>query len=293
MIRAEMRSRNPRSEVPAPEERELFRELTGTLRAAGTDSAPLEALLILGAASGQRGRAVELTRRRAGGEPLAYVLGRKEFMSVDIAVDERVMVPRPETEVLVETAERVGAMMNHEPARVCAAGFRSITYLDVGTGSGCIAVALLVRNPGARAVAVDVSEGALAVAKRNARAHGVLDRLTLVCGDSVGALGDAFRADVLVSNPPYIADPVIASLPRDVRDHEPRIALSGGPDGLDFYRHLAHSMRRCVRRGGAAILEVGYDQAGSVRGILENEGMKVEETVKDLAGIDRVVVGRA
>ncbi len=330
MIRMEMRSRSPRSDVPAPGERELFRELTGMLRGAGTDSAPLEALLILGAVGGQREAAVALTRRRAGGEPLAYILGRKEFMSVEMAVDRRVMVPRPETEILVETAERIAAMMrspehslahsrrpfrnwapprqgstgqgkvrlsadsrsNPEPARDCS-GDRIITYLDVGTGSGCIAVALLARNPEARAVAVDISGGALAVAKGNARAHGVLDRIDLICADSVSALGASFKADVLVSNPPYIADRVIETLPRDVREHEPRVALSGGPDGLDFYRRLAHSIHRCVRRGGAVVLEVGYDQASRVSRILEDDGIRVEETVKDLAGIDRVVVGRA
>ena len=114
-----------------------------------------------------------------------------------------------------------------------------------------------------------------------------------VCVTVTGIQDGSFSADVLVSNPPYIADPVIETLPRDVREHEPRMALSGGPDGLDFYRHLAHSMPRCLRRGGAAVLEVGYDQADDVSRILADEGLKIEEAVKDLAGVDRVVVGRA
>jgi release factor glutamine methyltransferase len=300
----------------------LFRELTEKLRGAGVESAPLEATVILREAGGTEDKAVALAERRAAGMPLAYILGRKEFMSMDMAVDERVMVPRPETEALVETAERWARMrpgghsLAHSRRHGCgygksgtdsiygpsgsevvesclSPGFPGVTYLDVGTGSGCIAVALLARDPRARAVAVDISEGALAVARTNARSHGVSDRLRFVCCDAVGGLSDSFRADVVVSNPPYIPDGRIETLQREVRDHEPAIALGGGPDGLDFYRRLADSVPRCLEKGGVVVLEMGFDQASRVSGILSGAGLEVVDVARDLAGIDRVVVGRA
>jgi release factor glutamine methyltransferase len=276
MIRAKTKTKRARRS-------DLFRELTERLRGGGVESAPLEASVILREAGGMEEKAFALAERRAAGTPLAYILGRKEFMSMEMAVDERVMVPRPETETLVETAERWAS----RPAG------RTVTYLDIGTGSGCIAVALLARDPRARAVAVDISEGALAVAKHNARRHGVGDRLRLVCCDAVGALSDSFRADVVVSNPPYIPDGQIRTLQREVRDHEPGVALGGGPDGLDFYRRLADSVPRCLEKGGVVVLEVGFDQAGRVSRILSGAGLGVVDVEKDLAGIDRVVVGRA
>jgi len=159
---------------------------------------------------------------------MAYLLGEKEFMSLPISVDDRVLIPRPETEILVETVERHASVFG-----------RSVTYVDVGTGSGNIPVALLSRNPEATAICVDISRDALRVARKNADASGVLERCRFVCGDILSSIRGEFQVDIIASNPPYIAASEFESLPREVRDHEPRIALYGGDDGLDFFRRLA------------------------------------------------------
>lgn len=253
-----------------------------TLRSGGVNSVSLESSLIIARAAGRPpGHALALAEKRASGIPLAYLLGVREFMSLDIEVDERVMIPRPETETLVETAERYAAALA-----------RPVTYIDVGTGSGDIAVALLARDPRARAVCVDISPDALAVARANAENHGVLERCRLMCGDLLTAIHGGFRADIIVSNPPYIASSEFESLPRDVRDHEPRIALYGGDDGLDVYRRMAETAPEHLVDDGFLAVEVGFGQAAAVKNILSSSGMSVVEVAKDLSGIDRVVAAR-
>lgn len=277
-------------------DRDILFRVQDMLQHGGVESAPLEASLIIAEAQGvsagypyadrplsarQRQRALALAERRASGVPLAYLLGRKEFMSLDIEVDERVMIPRPETEVLVEAAERWAAVLG-----------KPVTYIDVGTGSGNIAVALLARDGKARAVALDIDAGTLAVARRNAENHGVLGRCRLVCGDLFTGLRGAFKGDVIVCNPPYIASDEFESLPREVRDHEPRIALYGGEDGLHFYRKLAEQVPSHLESSEFLVVEVGFAQADTAAGILSSRGMNVVEIVKDLAGVERVVVAR-
>lgn len=253
-----------------------------TLRSGGVDSVHLEASLIISEAAGEPPRdALALAEKRASGIPLAYLLGVKEFMSLDIGLDESVMIPRPETEILVETTERYAAALK-----------RPVTYIDVGTGSGNIAVALLVRDPGATAVCVDISPDALTVARENAGSHKVLERCRLMCGDLLTAIRGMFRADIIVSNPPYIASSEFESLPREVRDHEPRIALYGGSDGLDIFRRLAETATEHLVDGGFLAVEVGFGQAESVKDIFSSSGMKIAEVVKDLSRIDRVVIAR-
>ncbi len=261
---------------------ELAEVVRNTLRSGGVDQVCLEASLIIAGAAGEVPlHALALAEKRASGIPLAYLLGVREFMSLDIEVDESVMIPRPETEILVETTERYAALLN-----------RPLTYIDVGTGSGNITVALLVRNPGATAVCVDINENALVVARRNAENHKVLKKCRFVCGNLFAAIRGTFKADIIVSNPPYIASSEFESLPREVRGHEPRIALYGGNDGLDVFRGMAEAVPAHLADGGFLVMEVGFGQAGSVENILSSSGMKVVEIAKDLSGIDRVVVAR-
>jgi len=217
----------------------------------------------------------QLIRRRADRIPVAYLLGRREFHGRSFAVDPRVLIPRPETEHLVEAA------LNciDDGARV----------LDVGTGSGCIAVTLALERPGSRIVATDLSPGALAVAAANCRRHGVADRVRLVRADLLSALcPGAF--DVVVSNPPYIDVGEWPSLMPEVRDHEPPEALFAG-DGLDFYRRL-FADGGFLREGQRLLLEIGKGQLDAVRELAAGSGFDVEWVVADLAGIPRVLTLR-
>lgn len=217
----------------------------------------------------------QLVRRRADRIPVAYLLGRREFFGRSFAVDPRVLIPRPETEHLVEAA------LNciDDGARV----------LDVGTGSGCIAVTLALERPGGRIVATDLSAGALAVAAANCREHGVADRVRLVRADLLPALRPG-AFDVVVCNPPYIDVGEWPSLMPEVRDHEPPEALLAG-DGLDFYRRL-FAAGDFLRAGQRLLLEIGKGQLEAVRELAEGSGFDVEWVVADLAGISRVLTLR-
>jgi release factor glutamine methyltransferase len=219
---------------------------------------------------------VALVARRVTREPLAYITGEREFWSLPLAVDRRVLVPRPETELVVETALRV------------APAARRI--LDVGTGSGAIAAALARERPAARVWASDLAAEALAVARANLARHA--PGVTLVRGD----LLTAFRAaafDLVVANPPYVTDAELDGLAPEVRDHEPRVALAAGPDGLGALRRLVAESPRVVARGGWLVVEVGAGQAAAVRRLAETTGSCVRiEVVRDHAGIERVVAVR-
>ena len=217
----------------------------------------------------------QLIRRRADRVPIAYLLGRREFYGRDFAVDPRVLIPRPETEHLVEAAlNRMG-----DGARV----------LDVGTGSGCIAVTVALERPGSRVVATDLSPGALAVAAANCRRHGVGDRVRLVRTDLLAALRPGVF-DVVVSNPPYIDVGEWPTLMPEIRDHEPPEALLAG-DGLDFFRRLL-AAGGFLRAGQRLLLEIGKGQLEAVREVAERGGFEEEWVVADLAGIPRVVTLR-
>jgi release factor glutamine methyltransferase len=218
----------------------------------------------------------ELLARRAAREPLSYVVGGREFWSLTLSVDRRVLVPRPETELVVETALRL------------APGAQRI--LDVGTGSGAVAVALARELPAARVWASDVDGAALAVARDNlARlAPGV----ALVRGDLVAPFGDC-AFDLVVSNPPYVADAELAGLEPEVRDHEPRVALAAGTDGLAALGRLIAEAPRVLAAGGWLVLEMGAGQAAAVRSIVEETGRYAGvEEVRDHAGIARVLAAR-
>jgi release factor glutamine methyltransferase len=223
-----------------------------------------------------------LVERRAAGEPLQYITGHQEFYKLDFEVTPDVLIPRPETELLVEAAldlldERDG------PALVC----------DVGTGSGCIAVSLLHELPDARAVGVDISQPALRVAARNAARAGVNERLSLVVSDGLGAL-DARRARfaMIVSNPPYVAEDALAGLQREVRDHEPRVALTPGCDELRIIRALIDEAPRHLDAGGHLLMEIGFDQHEAVGKLIDPRAWELLDIHQDLQGIPRTVALR-
>jgi len=217
--------------------------------------------------------------RRAAGEPLQYISGRQEFYGLEFEVTPAVLIPRPETELLVETALEY-LPMNGAPL-VC----------DVGTGSGCVAVALLNERVNARAVAVDISPAALDVAARNAERHGVRARLALLAADGLTALDPrGARFTVIVSNPPYIAEEEIDELQREVRDHEPRSALTPGGDGLAMIRRLLADAPRFLGAGGHLIFEIGFDQHERVAALIDTCVWKLLDIRQDLQGIPRTVV---
>jgi len=218
-----------------------------------------------------------LAERRRQGEPIAYILGKREFYGLDFQVTRAVLIPRPETELLVELA--LGRIPGNAAVRV----------LDLGTGSGAIAVALANERPRARLTAVDVDYAALAVARANAGRHGV--NVRFFCGDWFGALsGETF--DLIVSNPPYVAAADPHLMTGDVR-FEPRRALVGGADGLDCIRAIVASAVAHLRPGAWLLFEHGYDQAEACRTLLEAHGYAKVQSWPDLAGIPRVSGGCA
>ncbi|HET7266160.1 MAG TPA: peptide chain release factor N(5)-glutamine methyltransferase [bacterium] len=225
-----------------------------------------------------------LIARRAAGCPSAYLVGRREFCGLALDVDPRVLIPRPETERLVEV---VAAALAARPAPL---------VVDVGTGSGAIALALTHLLPGARAVATDVSRGALAVARGNAERLGLAGRVTWRCGDGLGALAGvvpAAGADALCANPPYVPSADVDALPREVRDHEPRAALDGGPDGLGVHRRIIAGAASYLKPGGLLALETcaeGHQARAVAALIATGGGFAPARIVKDYAGLDRVVV---
>ena len=222
-----------------------------------------------------------LIRRRGEGEPVAHLTGSREFWSRSFIVTPDVLVPRPETELVVERAlALVGA--RDRPLRV----------LDLGTGSGAIAVALAGELPAAQVTAVDVSPAAVLVAERNAAAANVAARVRVVVSDWTAALAPEQRFDLVVSNPPYVPTDEIAALAPEVR-REPRLALDGGVDGLDAYRRLVGEAARVVAPGGALVCEVGAGQAPAVAALFAAAGFCAVGRFADLAGIERVVDGTA
>lgn len=222
--------------------------------------------------------------RRAKREPVAYITGEREFYSLAFKVDRRVLVPRPETELLVETAL--------ELLREAFPGEGRLSIADIGTGSGAVAVAIARSEERARVVATDASLDALEVAAANVERHGLGSRVELRGGDLFDPLGGE-RFHAIVSNPPYVKESDYPNLPPDVRDYEPKGALVAGSDGLSVIRRLVEGAPSRLLPGGFLALEIGWDQADGVREIVRRRGLECERIVTDLEGRDRVAVIKA
>jgi release factor glutamine methyltransferase len=195
------------------------------------------------------------------------------------------LIPRPETELLAEQAW--GWLAGRS---ALAGGDAARTVLDFGTGTGCLAIAIVKHDPAARVVAVDISPEALELARRNALANGVADRIEFQLSDAFTAVPSGRQFDLIVANPPYIASSEVARLEPEVRDHDPRLALDGGSDGLDFYRRLAAEGRAFLRPEGRLMAEFGDDQSQEIRGLFEAAGWRVIEILPDLSGRLRLIV---
>jgi release factor glutamine methyltransferase len=262
-------------ETPRPEAEWLLASLLGVERFA----LHLEPTRRLSGAEAARYR--ELLARRAGREPLQYLIGWEDFHGLRLAVTPDVLVPRPETEGLVEWAVEVLA---DNPAPAVA---------DLGTGSGAIACALAHALPTAEVLAVEIAAGALAVASRNVRELGLSGRVRLLAGDLFAPLGSLSASlDLVVANPPYLPSAVIASLPPEVSRHEPRAALDGGPDGLGVLRRIVAGAPRVLRTGGWLLLEIGEDQAGPLASLMAAEGFSGIRARRDLNRVERYIGGR-
>lgn len=276
----------------------IRRALTARFEAAGIDSAALEARILTGAVLGldltgliaqglqqlgedDAARLDALAQRRLAGEPLARILGTKEFWGLPLKLSADTLVPRADTETVVEAALGVlraeGRM--REPLRIA----------DLGTGSGAILLALLTELPAATGVGTDLSAAALDTARANARSAGLAARAQFLVSDYADGLSGPF--DLIVSNPPYIRSADIPTLAPEVRDHDPHLALDGGLDGLDAYRRIAPQAAALLADGGLLVLEIGQGQDGAVSRLVTAAGLTVMGSVRaDLAGIGRAVV---
>lgn len=280
-----------------PTVRDLRRRLAAALAAAGMDTPELDARLLAAAALGCA-PAELITRdahavpapagavagaflaRRLAGEPVARILGRREFWSLDLSLSPDTLVPRPDTETVVEAA-----------LAACPDRAAPLRILDLGTGSGAILAALLAERPAACGVGVDRAEGAARTARDNLAQTGVGSRAGVVVGDWGAALGCRF--DLVVSNPPYIPRGALAGLAPEVRRFDPVLALDGGDDGLDAYRAIAAALPRLLVPGGVAVLELGAGQEADVAGLLRAAGLEVPAAARrDLGGIGRALIAR-
>ena len=271
--------------------REAFETGKGTLVAAGIEEAELDARLLLEEICGtdrntlpvHGGREVteeelaqykEMLEKRSAHIPLQQIIGRQSFMGLDFYVDENVLIPRQDTELLVEEA----LQELHDGMRI----------LDLCTGSGCILLSLLKYSNDCEGIGADISEDALKVAERN-RVQLGLENAAFVKSDLFEAVEGKF--DMLVSNPPYICSDVIDTLMPEVREHEPRLALDGSADGLRFYRRILADCGAYLKPGGMLFFEIGYDQGEAVKRLMEENGFLEVEVKKDYGGLDRVVLG--
>lgn len=276
-----------------------LRDLRARLDAAGIAAAALEARLLVAHALGvapqtlalepdrplapdEIARLAAFIERRLAGEPVARITGEWEFWGMDFALGPDTLIPRADTETLIETALRELDARNLRQAR-----FR---ILDLGTGTGCLLAALLKELPHATGIGTDIAPGAVESARGNLARHGLSDRGEVVLADWAEGLDGAF--DLVVSNPPYIAHSLMVGLDPEVRGHDPVRALDGGMDGLDFYRRLARDLPRLLLPGGFAVLEIGYDQAQSAPRPFHEAGLIVDAPRMDIAGNPRALIVR-
>lgn len=216
---------------------------------------------------------------RLNNRPIAYIVGNREFMGLDFFVKEGVLIPRPDTEVLVEEVIKLAKKKDAK------------NILDIGTGSGAITVSLAKYLENVKVTSVDISDIALEIGKRNAISNEVDDRINFVKSDLFTNIDKETKFDIIVSNPPYIKREVIETLDKQVKDYEPYNALEGGVDGLDFYRAITKQAKNYLKKGGILAYEVGHDQSEDVSKLMEMDGYTNIYTLKDLQQIDRVVIG--
>jgi release factor glutamine methyltransferase len=272
---------------------ETLQQASAQLRAADVPNDLLDAQTLLAHALGQdrtyliihfnqvlseelRAQFQALMARRAAGEPLQYIVGHQQFYGLEFEVTPAVLIPRPETELIVEEALRL------------AANLAAPVIIDVGIGSGCIAVTLARELETARVIATDISAAALQVARRNAEKHGLQDRVELIEGDLLS--GISIQADIIVSNPPYIAEHELPTLQREVREWEPRVALTDFADGFEFYRRLLAEAPAHLKPNGHLILEMGYQQAETIKALVERDVWHEPRVLCDLQGIERTLI---
>ncbi|WP_106753825.1 peptide chain release factor N(5)-glutamine methyltransferase [Pannonibacter carbonis] len=271
----------------------LYRLLRDRFREAHVPTPELDARILVAAALGIEPGALLLSQdfavsddaaalatrygeRRLSGAPVGRILGQREFFGLGLELSSGTLEPRPDTEILVE-------------AVLARSVDRALRLADLGTGTGAILLALLAHLPQAQGLAVDLSMDALATARRNAVRHGLSDRVLFLCGDYAAALAGGL--DVIVSNPPYISHPELAVLAPEVALHDPVLALDGGVDGLDAYRRIVPEAADLLVQGGLLALEIGAAQGASVGGLLRHHHFQGVEILRDLAGLDRVVLG--
>lgn len=267
---------------------------TALLRSAGVDAPRREARLLMQHALGlasetllaedglpldrtEAARLAVLVDRRAAREPVAYLTGRREFWSLEFAIDRSALVPRPETETVVEAMLARAESLPPRPR-----------LLDLGTGAGCLLVALLSELPGAAGVGVDISAAAVSLARTNATHHGLDGRASFIVADWGAPLGERF--DIVVSNPPYVASEALVSLAPEIVRYEPQTALSGGEDGYACYRQIAPQIARLLAPGGLAAIEVGAEMADNVALLFAAAGLAEIGRRRDLARIERCVL---
>ncbi|WP_409969782.1 peptide chain release factor N(5)-glutamine methyltransferase [Bengtsoniella intestinalis] len=275
----------------------LYLDLRRALRLAGAPSPDLEARELVCFATGKtkeellsvgglyisndlEHRARALLERHLNGEPVAYLIGEWEFYGLPLDITPDVLIPRPDTEVLVDKA--IAFCNEKNPCRI----------LDLCAGSGCVGLALASQLPHARVILGELSEGALKVCRQNTRRNGLTSQVSTLQVDALVKPASTLGTfDCLVSNPPYIPSADVVTLDTSVKDFEPLMALDGGDDGLDFYRYIAKEWKSILKPNGGLYFEVGIDQAEAVMGIMADQGFGNLEIVKDLGDIPRVVYG--
>lgn len=280
---------------PAPTLADALKAMRLSFMDAGMETAALDARILVGAACkiseeemiAQGARPVgrmeafrleRSTARRLAGEPVSRIIGRREFWGMEFTVTPDTLDPRPDTETLVE-----------ETLSWARGQAGSIRILDLGTGTGCILISLLKELPNAAGIGVDISGGALDVAAENAKRHGVADRLEFRCGSWFAPIEAGEMFDLIVSNPPYIAESEMESLAVEVKNHDPRGALTDEKDGLEAYRAIYPQLANYLKPHGMAFFEMGYAQGAPMARLVEDAGANLDRIIKDLAGHERVV----
>jgi len=222
---------------------------------------------------------------RKSGTPIHYILKEREFMGMDFLVEESVLIPRPDTEILVEELIKELKESNLKEKK-------DLLGIEIGPGSGIIAISLLKEFSNLKIIACDINPSAIELTRKNSIRHGVKDRLDVREGSLFHKIEGNIKVDFIVSNPPYIKKDVIKTLQIEIREHEPLDALDGGEDGLDFYRAIVRDGSNFLNKGGIMAFEIGYDQGEAVKTIMNGSGYEDISVYKDLAGLDRVVIGR-